>query len=152
MAALESYLWAFGLVSKATLQGNTAYNIENFPVQADQVTPLLGWKAPQREGTLRPYRPRIVQAADYSRKADGGWKSCWCLPLWTQNMLTYILTNQWPNDIWSADATMQTWNESVGGYSVYQCTALRPVPNEDYTIIDGMHQNVKIRFEGGILL
>lgn len=151
--AIYSYLWAFSTVSKSTLQSTPSYNIESFTAQADQPSPLWGWREPQRKNTLRPRPARIVVNADQSQSADGFWTFQWCLPPMTPLMFAYILTNQFSSGaVWSAPATVQTWDENVNGYSAFQCTALRPVPGEHYQILDGTFVDVVYRFVNGVLL
>lgn len=150
--ALYSYMWAFSTISKSSLNGNSAYNIENFTVQSDQPSPMWGWREPQRKGTLRPAPARVVVNIDGSVRADGFWSFTWCMNPMTALMFNYILTNQFSSgSVWSAPATVQTFDENVNGYSCFQCTANRPVPNQDYTIQDGFYIDVKYRFTFGVL-
>lgn len=150
--SLYSYLWAFSTITKAALQANSAYNIENFPVQADQTSPVLGWHEPQRKGTERPRPARIAQAADLTVRADGYYEFTWSLPPMTPGAFTYLLTNQWPGGVWSANATVQTWDDAVNGYSAFNCIAIRPVPGSDFDILDTFYVDVKYKFVGGVLL
>jgi hypothetical protein len=153
MAPSNSYFWAFSTIAKATLIAGTTYNVEALALQSDQVTPILGWKEPQRKGTLRPKPARIAIAMDLSQRADGFWEITWCFPPWTPGQFAYIIANQYSSGtLWSAPATIQTWDDNVNGYSAFQCTALRPVPGQDFDIQDGMYIDVKQRFVGGVLL
>lgn len=147
-----SYLWAFSSISKSTLQGNSAYNIENFTWQSDQTAPILGWKPPQRKGTTRPKLGRYPQNLDTSQRGDGFWEFVWCLPPMTPLMFKFILDNQFGSGVQFAPATVQTFDESINDYNAFQVTANRPVYGQDYDIQDEMFIDVKYRFTGGVLL
>lgn len=150
---VSDYQWAFLTISKATLIASSSYTLSAFPWQSDQVTPLLGWKEPQRNGTLRPRPTRLAANADLSRRPDGTWTFTWAMPPMTPLQFFYLITNQWSSgSTWSAAATVQTWDDNVNGYSVFNVTAIRPTPGQDYGILDGMYMDVKYSFVGGVLL
>lgn len=150
---ISDYQWAFSHITKAALQASSTYTITNFSVQTDQVNPGLGWKEPQRKGTLRPRPVRLATNADQSRRPDGTWEGVWCFPPWTPGQFAYVITNQWASGaVWSADATIQTWDDNVNAYSCFQVTIWRPVPGEDFDIIDQMYIDVKVKYTFGVLL
>lgn len=151
--AIYSYFWAFSTISKVTLTAGTTYNIEAFPVQSDQPSPAWGWREPQRKGTKRPRYPAYPQNMDLSVSPQGLWEFTWCMPPMTPGMFAYIIANQFSSGtLWSAPATVQTYDENVNGYSAFQVTALRPIPEEHYTIQDEKYIDVLYRFVGGTLL
>lgn len=153
MAVILDYLWAFSLVSKSTLQNTAAYQITAWTPQSDQVTPGLGWKEPQRKNTKRPRPARIAGYADLGRKADGFSVNAWSFPPWTPGQYLYLINNQWSTGaLWSAPATIQTWDESVNDWACFQCIAWRPVPGEDYDILDTFLTDPVIRFTKGVRL
>lgn len=154
MTALYSYYLAAGTISKATLIGSSSNNIENFPFQSDQTTPLLGWKEPAREGTERPTLARIAQNADLSRRGDGFYKFKWGFPYWTQGQMAYFLAtfftaaNAYPS--LSVPATAQTWFESA--YVAFTVTLYRPVWGSAFDTEDGGYKNVVIEFDKGTII
>lgn len=153
MAPLYSYFWSFSTVTKTTLTTGTTYNIEAFALQSDQLNPGLAWFPPQRKGTLRPRPARIVTMADLSRRADGLWEFTWSMPPMTPGQFAYVITNQFSSgSVWSAPATVQTWDDNINGYQAFQCTANRPVPGEDFDILDGMYIDVKYHFTAGTII
>lgn len=153
MAVILDYLWAFSYVDKTTLQNTAAYQITAFAKQSDQVTPALGWKEPQRKSTQRPKPQRISEFADLSRQADGNWQSAWSFPPWTPGQFVYLINNQWSSaTLWSAPATIQTWDESVNDWACFQVLAYRPVPGVDYDILDTFLTDPIIRFMKGVRL
>jgi hypothetical protein len=148
------YLWAFSTVTKAALQDSAnGHRVLDFPWQTHQTTPLLGWKEPQRDGTERPKRGRYSMMLDGSQRADGLWIMTLCFGVFTDDQMSYIDTNQFSSGtVEFAPATIQVYDDNARAYNAFTVTANRPVPGQDFEILDGFYRNVKYRFTAGTKL
>lgn len=150
---ITDYCWAFSTITKATLQGSSTYQIVNFTVQNDQTSPILGWKEPQRKGTISPRRARYAPDALGAQKADGPWEAVWCMMPMTPLQFAYIDTNQFSNGtLESAPCTIQTWDFAFNAFNCFTFTVARPIFGQDYDILDGFYVDVKYRFTEGTKL
>lgn len=151
---MSGYRWAMNtLISKSALNASSAYLLDQFPLQSDQVTPAMKWLPyPQRKGTLRPKRARYVVNAESQQKGDGFYKLAWSIPFMTPGMYAYILANQFPSGADSGPATIQTWDDRIQDYSAFQVVVQLPVPGQDFQIVDDDYQDVIYRFDGGVLI
>lgn len=154
MTAAYSYYLALGTISKATLIGSSSNNIESFPVQSDQLNPGLRWQPPHRAGTMRPQPNSIAVMNNLSVRPIGYYKMAWSWEAFTQNQFDYFLSTFFSaGGVWSAAVTLQTADsDNSGGYSAYQATMLRPVPDTDYIIKDMMLTKITFKFVGGVLI
>src|ERR1051326_6682869 len=122
MTTILDYCWAFSTISKATLQGSNCYQIVNFPLQSDQTTPALKWTEPDRENTSRPKLARYSLTVSLKQRGDGFYLFTLGFKFWTPGQMAYVLTNQF-GSAQSAPATVQTWDDGVGGFSCFHAEA-----------------------------
>lgn len=123
------YRLAFSTITKATLEGSSAYLLENFPIQSDQLvnTP---WPLPLDDGSLYPHFSRYSITADLSQRGDGFVSWNWKLPYLTELMVDYLEQGPLYACNWcgllTAAVTVKTLCRD-GQYRVYTANALVPV-------------------------
>lgn len=148
-----SYYLATGTISKATLIGSSANNVENFAVQSDMLT-YPGWTIPDRRLTRRPRPARITVAANLTMAPDGFYEFQWGWPFWTTGQLAYWLTtfHTGPDQYTSMSpaVTVQTYMDTA--YVAFQCLMYRPVWEDHYKSDDWGYLDVIIRFAGGVII
>lgn len=148
MTAIYDYRLAFSTISKATLLASSAYNIENFPIQADQTNPGLGWTEPIRDRTKRFIYDRVTVNADKSITGDGFFKFDWGFEFWTEDQMGYILDTAFGGaNVYgslSIPVTAQTFAET--GYVCFHALLARPIWGTHYQTQDGGYDNILLNF------
>lgn len=142
-------------ITRSALEASDAFNLENFPVQSDQVSTFAyPWGPPEDKETLYPVYTRYVENALRQRQADGPVTFQWSLPQVTSYMLSYIENYVWGNLSYTFTnaVTVKTLMPDLT-YSVIQCYANRPIPNVDYKKnLNGGFENYKIFFVNGTVI
>jgi hypothetical protein len=169
VADFEFYL-SGGWITHATLVASSTNNLENLNPYyfTSSKAPNWVWGPPDRELTTLPRRPAYETMLDMSQKSHGlvywqwGFKY---LPLGPLMAFTVRLglsdtgVSAFPDYMLdSALCTVRTptygaWDAankaSYLGYETYQCTALKPIPNEHYKLETGGVRDIIFRFVGG---
>lgn len=155
MTAQFEFRIAPSWITKSALEASSAFLLENFPIQSDQVSIYAyPWGPPEDKETLYPVFTRYTENAAQQQQGDGPVKFQWSLPEVTAYMLSYIENYLFGNsiDIQSNLCTVKTLMPD-NTYSVIQCFSNRPIPNVDYKKnLNGGSENYKIRFTGGTII
>lgn len=150
--ATYDYRLAFSTVTKAALLANSAYVIENFPLQSDQTQPGLGWTEPHRDLTRRPTPARITQNGDLTFDSDGFYQFVLGWQFWTEGQLAYV-NGQFGgvNDyvVMTIPVTVQVY--FVNAYVAFQAIMKRPVFGE-YSAEDGGYKTILLPFYRGVII
>mgnify|MGYP003385438391 CR=1 FL=1 len=143
------YRLAVGTLTKTVINGSSGYQLENFPLQSDQISLLvIPWGPPTDEnGTTYPAYTRYTTMLDLSQRADGFIEFVWNLGYLTEAMLAYMDTTFFSAYLSNA-VTVKTL-KSNGQFEVYNGSLLAPRPNQDYERAPyGGVINYKLRFVG----
>lgn len=148
-----NYRLAFSTITKAALLANSAYLIENFPMQSDQPYPGLGWTEPHRRLTKRPTLARYTQNGDLSFDGDGFYTFSLGWLYWTEGQMGYFLNAAYSEvnayTTMTIPVTVQTY--FVNAYVAFQALMKHPVYGE-YDVEDGGYNNVVLNFYRGVII
>ncbi len=127
------YRLAVGWITKAALEASSAYLIENFPVQSDQISKYVNpWGPPDDRLTTFPTYTRFGQYSNTTQWSDGPVAFDLGFKYFTEAMQYY-----WEYSLIFGNATLQTKpitvktrkSAGVGDFGVFQCYANRAKPN-----------------------
>ena len=130
----------------------SAFAFLNFAVQADQSQDnqaIVPWAGPYQ--SLPPEYSRVWIAADGTQQKDGYYKGViGPFSLWTFGMMSYFISTNFAGGVYSAAATIMVYD--ITDTAVFlNCTAYRPVVGQDMDAYYSGWQNVKIRYDFGVV-
>ena len=130
------YRLAPSWISVATLEGNDAYLLTNFPLQSDQISLSLNpWGPPSDDITTFPAFTRYGAYASQRQWADGPVNFDWGLKYLTE-IMQYYAENLWFGAgfaVQDTPCTVKTRRAAdSNAFAVYQGYLARPKPNQGY--------------------
>lgn len=85
------YRLAFATITKAALEADSSFLLENWPLQTDQYSKnLYPWGPPSDNGTTYPRYAKYVPLLDQTIRPDGFIQFNWSLPYLTEGMVDYL--------------------------------------------------------------
>ncbi len=155
--ALE-YRLANSIITASALNANPSYQLDNFPLQSDQISLYVWpWGPPKDTITTYPAYARYTVMDDRgTQRGDGFTEWNWGFQYLTEGMVTYMNSQFFSGGALQSPCTVKTLSED-GSFHVWTANVLKPRPpgpNGQGDFVRGYAgvEDYILRFIGGVLL